>query len=246
MKQLANRILEYIDTATTTTLTPHLIPVPDLQKMLYQIESELPPNMHLPIPSSDPIHFYRYLRSHVLVEENQFLLLIDVPIQHRAQQIQIYKIINLPVPVGNYSTRYTMDNKYLGVTYDRTKVMDIPEDQFKLCKEANGQFCPLTTPLQPLTNPPSCVAALYTKNSQEIDRLCELTTKTQPELYLPIPLASNMWAIISSPFKQQLPVTVICPTKPTMSVHISPPIHVLRLEPACSATSQHFHLPPKY
>ena len=55
-----------------------------------------------------------------------------------------------------------------------------------------------------------------------------------------------MWAIISSPFKQQPPVTVICPTKPTMSVHISPPIHVLRLEPACSATSQHFHLPPKY
>ena len=31
-----------------------------------------------------------------------------------------------------------------------------------------------------------------------------------------------------------------------MSVQISPPIHVLRLEPACSATSQHFHLPPKY
>ena len=31
-----------------------------------------------------------------------------------------------------------------------------------------------------------------------------------------------------------------------MSVQISPPIHMLRLEPACSATSQHFHLPPKY
>ena len=165
MKQLANHVLEYIDTATTGTLTPHLIPVPNLQKMLYQIESELPPNMHLPIPSSDPLHFYRYLWSHVLVEESQFLLLIDVPIQDRAQQIQIYKIINLPVPVGNYSMICTMDNKYLGVTYDRTKVMDIPEDQFKLCKEANGQFCPLTTPLQPLMNPPSCVAALYTKNS---------------------------------------------------------------------------------
>ena len=55
-----------------------------------------------------------------------------------------------------------------------------------------------------------------------------------------------MWAIISSPFKQQPPVTVICPTKPTMSVHISPPIHMLRLEPACSATSLHFHLPLKY
>ena len=227
MKQLANHVLEYIDTATTGSLTPHLIPVPNLQKMLYQIESELPPNMHLPILSSDSLHFYRYLRTHILVEENQFLLLIDVPIQDITQQIQIYKIINLPVPVGNYSMRYTMDNKYLGVTYDRTKAMDIPEDQFKLCKEANGQFCPLTTPLQPLTNPPSCVAALYTKNLREIDHLCELTTKTQPELYLPIQLASNVWAIISSPFKQQLPVTVICPMKPAMSIHISPPIQCI-------------------
>ena len=197
--------------------------------MLYWIESELPPNMHLPIPSSDPLHFYRYLRMHVLAGKNQFLLLIDVPIQDRAQQIQIYQIINLPVPVGNYLMRYTMDTKYLGVTYDRTKAMDIPEEQFKLCKEANRQFCPLTTPLQPLTNPPSCVAALYTKNSREINCLCELTTKAQPELYLPIPLASNVWAIISSPFKQQLP-----------------PIQMLRLEPACSVTLQHFHIPPKY
>ena len=246
MKQLANHVLEYIDTATTGTLTPHLIPVPDLQQMLYQIESELPPNMHLPIPSSDPLHFYTYLRTHVLVEENQFLLLIDVPIQDRAQQIQIYQIINLPVPVGNYSMRYTMDTKYLGVTYDRTKAMDIPEEQFKLCKEANGQFFPLLTPLQPLTNPPSCVAALYTKNSKEIDCLCELTTKAQPELYLPIPLAPNVWTIISSPFRQQPPVTVICPTRPATSIHISLPIHVLKLEPTCSVASQHFHLPPKY
>ena len=142
MKQLANHVLEYIDTATTGTLTPHLIPVPDLQKMLYQIESELPPNMHLPIPSSDPLHFYRYLWLHVLVEESQFLLLIDVPIQDRAQQIQIYKIINLPVPVVKLLHEIHHGQQYLGITYDRTKAMDIPEDQFKICKEANGQFCP--------------------------------------------------------------------------------------------------------
>ena len=106
MKQLANHVLEYIDTATTGTLTWHLIPMPDLQQMLYRIESELPPNMHLAIPSSDPLHFYRYLQTHILVGENQFLLLIDIPIQDRAQQIQIYQIINLPVPVGNFDEIY--------------------------------------------------------------------------------------------------------------------------------------------
>ena len=187
--------------------------------------------MHLPIPSSDLLHFYRYLQTHILVEENQFLLLIDVPIQDRAQQIQICQIINLPVPVGNYSMKYTMETKYLGVTYDRTKAMDIPEEQFKLCKEANRQFCPLSMPLQPLTNLPSCVTALYTKNSKEIDCLCELTTKAQLEIYLPIPLAPTTASNCYLPYKTS---------------HISLPIHVLKLEPTCSATSQHFHLPPKY
>ena len=75
MKQLANHVLKYIDTATTGTLTPHLIPVPDLQQMLYWIKSELPPNMHLPIPSSDLLHFYRYLQMDILVEERPVTLL---------------------------------------------------------------------------------------------------------------------------------------------------------------------------
>ena len=104
--------------------------------------------------------------------------------------------------------------------------MDIPQEQFKLCKEANGQFCPLLTPLQPLTNPPSCVAALYTKNSREIDRLCELTTKAQPEIYLPIPPAPNVWAIISSPFKQQLPVTHLPYKTSHINTHITTYTHI--------------------
>ena len=113
-------------------------------------------------------------------------------------------------------------------------------------RKQTDSFAPLSMPLQPMTNPPSCVAALYTKNSREIDHLYELTTKAQPELYLLIPLAPNVWAIISSPFRQQPPVTVICPTRPATSIYISPPIHILKLEPACSTTSQHFHLPSKY
>ena len=116
---------------------------------------------------------------------------------------------NLKIGTQTWNSKFGLPNLKIG-QIPSLGTTDIPEDQFKLCKEANGQFCPLMTPLQPLTNPPSCVAALYTKNSREIDCLCELTTKTQPELYLPIPLTSNVWAIISSPCKQQLPVTVDC------------------------------------
>ena len=35
--------------------------------------------------------------------------------------------------------------------------------QSSICQEANGQFCNVITPFQPLVNPPSCITALYTK-----------------------------------------------------------------------------------
>ena len=58
--------------------------------MLIHTEAELPSTMHLPVPSDDTFHFYRYLHTHVLVAEEQFLLLIDVPIQDHTQQLKIY------------------------------------------------------------------------------------------------------------------------------------------------------------
>ena len=82
--------MDYIDAATSGILSPHVFPVADLQKMLQHIADTLPPALHLPISPEDTLHFYRYLRTHVLIENKQFLLLIDIPIQDRACQITIH------------------------------------------------------------------------------------------------------------------------------------------------------------
>ena len=66
--------------------------------MLLHIEGTLSLTMHLPISSGDSLHFYRYLCTHVLVADEQFLLLIDVPIQDHAQQLEIYQVFNLATP----------------------------------------------------------------------------------------------------------------------------------------------------
>ena len=41
-------------------------------------------------------------------------------------------------------------------------------------------------------------------------------------------------------------IIIICPDKATRTVPLQQPIHILRLSPACSATSRYFHLPPHY
>ena len=75
--------MDYIDATTSGILSPHVLPIVDLWKMLQHIADTLPPTLHLPILSVDTLHFYRYLHTHVLIENKQFLLLINIPIQDR-------------------------------------------------------------------------------------------------------------------------------------------------------------------
>ena len=87
--------------------------------------------MHLPILSDDVLQFYRYLHTHVLIADEQFLLLIDVPIQDHTQQLEIYKVFNLAIPHRNVLAHYNINNRYLGIMHDETKAVEISEDQFK-------------------------------------------------------------------------------------------------------------------
>ena len=83
--------------------------------------------MHLPVSSDDTLHFYIYLCTHILVAEEQFLLLIDAPIQDCAQQFKIYQVFNLLIPWGNLSAQYNIDTRYLGISHDETEGIEISE-----------------------------------------------------------------------------------------------------------------------
>ena len=133
-----------------------------------------PPTLHLPILPVDTLHFYRYLCTHVLIENKQFLLLIDIPIQDRAHQITIHQVFTLDIPHGNYSAHYNINTRYFGVTKDATMGLELSTTQFEVCQQANGQFCHISTPFQPLANPPTCITALYAKSEASIKSKCSL------------------------------------------------------------------------
>ena len=224
----------------------HILPVQDLRKMLKYIEDTLPSMMHLPISSEDTLHFYRYLCTHVLFTNKQFLLLIDVPIQDHAQQIEVYKVFNLDIPHGNYSLCYDIENRYLGITLDETSAIEISNNQFNTCKKVNRQFCILNTPLLPLANPSRCLSSLYIKDRNGIQKRYCLLVKNTSSVSMPTSMAPNVWIITSSLAAAPARIMLICPGKAPRVLKLHTPIHVLRLKPACSIISQHFHLPPRY
>ena len=54
---VSTHTMEYIDATTSGILSPHVLPVADLQKMLNHIADTLPPTLHLPISPEDTLHF---------------------------------------------------------------------------------------------------------------------------------------------------------------------------------------------
>ena len=122
--------MDYIDAATSGTLSLHVLLFIDLQKMLLHISDTLPPMLHLPVSPDDTLHFYRYLHTHVLIKNKQFLLMIDVPIQDRSRQITSHKVLTLSIPHGNFSAHYDINTKYLGITKDVTMAVELSTTQF--------------------------------------------------------------------------------------------------------------------
>ena len=111
------------------------------------------------------------------------------------------------------------------------------------CKWAILQKVP---PFQALTSLPLCIAALYTKNSPEIGAQCSLGIFHTPPTFPSVIIMSNLWIFISTPITQESAITMICSDKVTSSSLFHQAFHILKLPPACSATSRHLHLPPHY
>ena len=238
--------MDYIDAATTATLSPHILPIMDLSKMLSHKEDTLPSTLHLPDSSEDTLHFFHYLCTHVLIANKQFLLLIDVPVQDRSQQLTIYNIFTLDIPHGNFTAHYDINTEYLRITQDENMAMEISPQQFGICQEANRQFCTIPTLFQPLPNPPSCITALYVKNTASILARCSLQIRKSSDVSMPPQLIPSVWILTTAPSAATATITLICPGETTQFIEAKRPIHILCLPTACSVTSPHFHLAPHY
>ena len=225
---------------------PHVLPVADLCEMLQHIADTLPPTLHLPISPVDTLHFYRYLCTHVLIKNKQFLLLIHIPIQDRAHQITIHQVFTLDIPHGNYSANYDINTQYFGITKDATMGLELSCTQFEVCKQANGHFCHISMPFQPLANPPTCIATLYAKSTVNIESKCSLQLHKASTTPLPTQIMPDVWILTTPTSAPTDTISLICPEKPMETIPIRQPLHVLKLPMACSATSANFYLPPRY
>ena len=227
IRTVSMHTIDYVNAATTSKLSPHVLPIMDLKKILVHIEETLPPTLHLPVSSEDILHFYRYFCIHVPIANKQFLLLIDVPIQDRPQQPSIYKVFTLDIPHRNFTAQYDINTQYLGITQDETMAVEMSPQQFSTCQEVNEQFCNVITPFQQLANPPSYITALYTKNAHSISTRCSLQIRKTQDVSILSQLTPNVWIINTPPSASATAITFICPGETSKFIPIQRPLHIL-------------------
>ena len=124
--------------------------------------------------------------------------------------------------------------------------LELSNTQFETGKQANGQFCYMRTPFQPLANPPTCIAALYAKSAISKESNCFLQLCKTTMTPLPTQITPDVWILTTPPSAPLETISLICPEKPITTIPVRRPLHILQLPTACSATSPHFYLPPRY
>ena len=89
--------------------------------------------------------------------------------------------------------------------------VELSTTQFQACQQANGQFCHISTPFQPLANPPTCIPALYAKSKTGIASKCSLQICKTTTTNLPTQIALDVWILTTPATVPVSTMTLICP-----------------------------------
>ena len=105
--------------------------------------------------------------------------------------------------------------------------VEISQYQVSICQKVNGQFCNVNAPLQLLANPPSCITALYAKNTASISTRCSIQVRKDQSISIHSSIAPNVWILTSAPSTVTTGITLICPGETTKFIAVQKPIHIL-------------------
>ena len=236
-----NLIRSYLSTFTTGKITPQIIDPKHLRQELVKIYKQLPPKITLPDnPTTNIWHYYKFLAVTPVIDGNQLMLMIRIPLLDTDSTMTLYRVYNLPIynPTIGKALSYRLEGSNLAVSKDDSYVTILTEAEFIECTLAQGHFCSLNSALYHIDYSKWCLVAMFLKQDIRVNKDCQLsmTNISGPQA---IYLDQGSWAIsVEKPTQME----IRCP-KVTQVKSLKPPITFIHLKPACSAFSPGVKLP---
>ena len=175
--QMTETLLLAIHQLHQGRLSPTIIPKSVLQMVIHQIKHKLSlhyPNFHL--THSKPDHYYK--TDHFLYSRqgNSLYVTLKLPLSSVAAPLQVFKVINAPLPINSSSTHTTILDEppnYFAISTNRQYYSSLSEAEWSKCKGHRSLLhCHIVIPLIS-TGRTSCISALFFQQKHTIRELCE-------------------------------------------------------------------------
>ena len=226
-------------------VTPTLISPRQLKLLLIEVGStldkvKLPYEVH-----TELMQYYKYLSSSMFTTEKGLGIVISIPLISPHSYVDIYQIVNLPVPYINDSLliNHKIDHKYVAVNKAKTEIAYLTDHEFAMCTRPNVANCHINSPFRFVASVhDSCATTLITSASLKD---CPLVFQPN-DLVLPYakPLHHGKWIVISA---NDITFTIFCHVKDSIrTVTVKAPLDFVHLSLGCYARSLSLLLPPTY
>ena len=245
-----------IDILTIGKITPGVISPTDFEDILTRIKDKLPRGLQLAI---DPIinlwSLYQIISSKAMILDNKLVTVLDIPLVDRKEKMDIYRVINLPLPnlkMRNYRVRhpnkfmvanYELETEFFAIDKSRTKYTLLEEKDTINCAASREGFCKFLHPLYPTNVNKFCVIALFMSDDRMISESCVTKIRTKGVLPMAKIIKPGLWAVS---MREKLVFTITCEYNNTIESFtrvLVPPIDKIELFLGCTAYSTEMILP---
>lgn len=233
-------LLFQIQSSAQGKLSPSFIPPSQLVSVLSEVQTDLPPGIHLPyeLNRDGLVQYYRNIQPMMITGPRSFHLVMAIPLIHARTEYDIYRTVQVPVPhpQGALGALNILETEYFAISRDHNHFINLKEAEILHC--LHGPICKFTTPKLNVGKYPQCIISLYLHDNNRIKTYCsERIIKLSDIPYLEF-LFENHWLIsTSNPFSLEKQCGG---QKETLKIG---GVFVLKIETGCSATSEYFDIP---
>ena len=244
-----------IDTLAGGDLSPGVIAPNKLKEALLEIAEKLPPTLRLPIdPTRNLWSFYQAIRCSTVFMDNKIVMLLNIPLINAVEMMEIYEVINLPLPdlkltkpvkgkEKPWVAFYEVETTAIAIDPARTKYSLLSKDEARRCARNIEGFCQFINPIYPTNKNKFCVIALFLGNKQLIDKTCVTKVRTNSILPVARHVSEGDWIVALG---KPLMFTITCDQNSpqlAQTKELLPPIDTLKLGHGCVAFSTDVVLP---
>ena len=236
--QNAEAVYSYLRVMASHKLDPTIVPVPQLIKILEEVEEDIKgsPRLTLPIdPKSGKVEeYYNIIRVTPHIIQDLLVVLVTIPLMDVSLQMNVYQVHNLLAvhPKLNISATYELEGKYLAVGQDGHYLALPSETDLSMCLITAGGLCKMSQALYPSDRVTWCIYALFKEDQAAIDKQYTYNFEKRTG-NLAHSLGGYLWAI-SSLAMEKLQVRCL---KETHLLEIKPPLQIVLIGDGCEGYS---------